>query len=68
MPDCKLHAEQIKTIGAKLKRMDEKLDRLLLLLLGNGKLGVCGKLNILWGVVIFITVTIAGLSIKAIIF
>ena len=44
----------------------DKLDSIFEILNGNGKLGVCAKVNILWSVGLFLTITTAGLVLKAI--
>ena len=44
--------------------LHDKIDKILLLLHGNGKLGVCGKVQILWGTSLFIIITVVATLIK----
>lgn len=37
-----------------IKKMDKKLDSLLEIMLGNGKTGICAKVNLLWGGSVFV--------------
>ena len=41
-----------------------KIDKILMLLNGNGKLGVCAKVNILWGVSLFLIITVVATLIR----
>lgn len=50
--------ERHHNLEEKLNKIDKKLDRILEMILGNGKLGICGKINILWGVTAFLLITI----------
>jgi len=34
--------------------MAEKIDKMYLILVGNGKMGLCGKVHILWNVMLFV--------------
>jgi len=47
------------------KVITEKLDEILLILNGNGKTGLCAKVNILWGGSLFIIMSIAAIAVKA---
>lgn len=47
------------------KTIDQKLDAILLILNGNGKIGVCAKVNIMWSVGMFVVISVAGLLLKA---
>ncbi len=40
------------------KEVNNKLDAILKILNGNGKIGVCAKVNILWGTAIFLIGTV----------
>ena len=40
------------------KELNEKLDAILKILNGNGKIGVCAKVNIIWGSGIFLIGTV----------
>ena len=46
------------------KTVDEKLDDILAILNGNGKIGVCAKVEIMWGTAVFL---ICAVTIQAII-
>jgi len=43
----------------------DKLDEILKILNGNGKIGLCAKVSILWGGSLFIVMSIVALAIKA---
>jgi hypothetical protein len=43
--------------------INDKLDALLKIMNGNGKIGVCAKVNIIWGTFVFLIITIAGQAI-----
>ncbi len=45
--------------------VDEKLDKILEILNGNGKIGLCAKVTILWGVSLFLVVSVSGLLLRA---
>ena len=51
--NCKLHED-------KISRIDKKVDAIYKILVGNGQIGICSKVDIMWGVMIFI---ITGVSI-----
>lgn len=40
------------------EEVNKKLDAILLIMNGNGKLGVCGKVNVMWGLGVFMLMTI----------
>ena len=56
-----LHKEMIT-------KMDEKLDSLLEIMLGNGKTGVCAKVNLLWGGSAIVIGTVIVTAIKTFMF
>ena len=45
--------------------INKKLDAILTILNGNGKIGLCAKVNILWSIGMFLIVSVSGLLIKA---
>ena len=51
-------------IDDKLNNINEKLDTTLKILLGNGKLGLIPKVQILWGSSIFIIITLVGVIVR----
>ena len=51
---CKIHEE-------KISKMSEKVDDIHRLLVGNGKIGLCAKVAILWYIGIFFVVRMAYL-------
>jgi len=54
--------QQAKTIH---ERLEEKLDALLLIMNGNGKIGLCAKVSILWKSSLFIMAAVIVSFIKA---
>lgn len=48
----------------KDEELHDKIDKILLLLHGNGKLGFCAKVNILWGVGLFLVITVVATLIR----
>lgn len=50
---CLLHQEQLNDISQDVKAIKK-------ILLGNGVIGICGKVDIIWGIGIFV---IVGLSV-----
>ena len=57
--ECAIHEE-------KINNMMDTLKEIKVLLKGNGKIGLCGKVNILWGSTLFMAITVGGLLIKTI--
>ena len=53
-----------KETNDKFAVIDSKLDMILCVLNGNGKLGLVGKVEILWGVSIFLIASIVATGIK----
>jgi hypothetical protein len=43
-----------------LKEIKEKLEEILELLNGNGKLGICGKVQIIWSVGLWLVIAVVG--------
>ena len=52
--------ERHKQHADSLERIEKKVDEIKELLLGNGKLGVFGKINILWGVTSFLVLAVVS--------
>lgn len=48
----------------QLDRIETSVDKLVLLLHGNGKLGICAKINILWSTFTFIIIAVGGILVK----
>ena len=59
--NCLLHEQQIKTVEEKVVSMEDKINDIHKIICGNGKMGVCGKVDIMWGIGIFV---ISGLGIS----
>jgi len=59
--NCVLHAQQIKTVEDKVGSIESKVSDIHKIICGNGKMGVCGKVDIMWGIGIFV---ISGLGIS----
>ncbi len=55
--NCLLHTEKIAVI-------EEKVDKILQLLLGNGQIGFCAKVNMLWTASIFMIAAVVGTLVK----
>jgi len=43
----------------EIERLEDKIDKILYILNGNGKLGLSAKVNVMWGLGIFMVTTIA---------
>ena len=56
--NCVLHAQQIKTVEDKVGSIESKVSDIHKIICGNGKMGMCGKIDILWAVFIFLCITI----------
>ena len=50
-----------------IEEIKKDVKSILEMLNGNGKLGLCAKVTILWGVGVFLVISVAGLILKAII-
>lgn len=48
-----------------IKELKDDIKQILKLLNGNGKLGICAKVNILWAVSVWILIAIATLLVNA---
>jgi len=51
-------------INKKLDIHFDKLNEILKILNGNGKIGVCAKVNIMWSSILFIVMAVIGTMIK----
>ena len=56
--------DQHKLLSDKLDTVIVKQDETLKIMNGNGKIGMCAKVNILWTVSLFFVVSVAGLLLK----
>ena len=56
--------EDHKLLSDKLDTVIVKQDETLKIMNGNGKIGMCAKVNILWTVSLFFVVSVAGLLLK----
>lgn len=52
------------TLDKKLNEIEVKIDSVLYILNGNGRLGLAGKITILWGCSLFIITTVIATAIK----
>jgi len=46
----------------------DKLNEILKIMNGNGKIGMCAKVNIMWSCALFIIIAVAGTAIKTFLF
>ncbi len=56
--------DEVHKVDKKIDKVDDKLDMLLKILLGNGKMGICSKVQVLWAGSIFILITLIGIIVK----
>ena len=52
--------ERHRNYTEAVNRLERKIDSIHSLLIGNGKLGYFGKIDVLWSVTAFLVVTIVG--------
>ena len=50
----------------EITEIQSGVKEILKLLNGNGKIGICAKVNIMWGTTALMVVTIVGLLVKAV--
>jgi hypothetical protein len=50
--------ERHENLEQKLTNIEHKLDNVCKMLIGNGEMGLCGKMSILWGVTGFLTIAV----------
>lgn len=53
-----------RNVMTEPKTIDGKLDEILTILNGNGKTGMCAKVNIMWAACLFFAVSITGLLLR----
>lgn len=68
LPVCQVEISKIKQEIQSIKEVNQnillEIKEIKTMLNGNGKIGICSKLQILWGSSLFIIVTLIGVVVK----
>lgn len=63
---CIMHENKIERIQEKVDHIYDDIKEVKVILKGNGKIGIAGKVQILWTTGAIVAVTVLGLVVKAV--